>query len=77
MFPYASNVTELERLTEELAVIRGAIAAIRTGSQSYSVGTRSFTKADLASLCEQETLVNSRIGRLSRGGIRIQQIIPL
>jgi hypothetical protein len=42
-----STETQLER-------VQAAIAAIESGSQSYSIGGRAMTKADLKTLYERE-----------------------
>lgn len=42
-----STETQLER-------VQAAIAAIESGSQSYSIGGRTLTKADLKTLYERE-----------------------
>lgn len=61
----------------QLERVQGAIAAIESGAQSYSVAGRSFTKADLKTLYERETWLRGQVAKESRGGIRIMRAVPL
>ncbi|MGK2934352.1 MAG: hypothetical protein ACSLFE_03805 [Gemmatimonadaceae bacterium] len=65
-----SYQTQLER-------VQGAIAAIESGSQSYSVAGRTFTKGDLKTLYERETWLRGQVAKADRGGIRISRAVPL
>ena len=50
-------------LAERLTSIQAAIAAIESGSQSYSILGRTYTKAELKVLYDQERYIESRIDR--------------
>jgi hypothetical protein len=70
-----------ERLTEakaDLAEIKTAISMVLGGSQSYRIGTRSVTRADLATLYKQKEKLEDVIDALSGdSGGRVKQAIPL
>lgn len=51
---------------ELLVLTRAAIAQITMHGQSYTIGDRTFNRADLAELWEQVRLLESRIGAASR-----------
>ena len=61
----------------QLERVQTAIAAIESGSQSYTILGRSFTKADLRTLYAREQYLVAKVARAARGGIRIQRVIPL
>lgn len=61
----------------QLERVQAAIGAIEGGSQSYSVAGRTFTKADLKTLYERETLLRAKAAREANGGIRISRAVPL
>jgi hypothetical protein len=69
--------TELETVQQQLADTRAAISAILTSGQSGSAQGRQLTRADLGELRSMERELLSRVARLTRGGIRTTQIIPL
>ena len=70
-----------ERLAEakaDLAEIKTAISMVLGGSQSYRIGTRSVTRADLATLYKQKEKLEDLINALSGGGGgRIKRVVPL
>jgi hypothetical protein len=66
-----------ETFAVQLDRVQQAIAAIESGSQSFTILNRSFTQADLATLYRRERELKSAIARQTRGGIRVQRIIPL
>lgn len=73
-----TTASELAAAQEQLTNVRSAINQILTGpGQSHSVLGRTFQKADLAELRRMEKDLVARIGRLARGGVRVQRIIPL
>lgn len=55
---------ELEELTpkEMLAAVNKAIYTITVGGQSYSIGSRSLTRADLTTLIQLKNSLISSIG---------------
>lgn len=55
---------ELEQLTpkEMLSAVNNAIYAITVGGQSYSIGSRSLTRADLSTLMKLKNSLVSDIG---------------
>jgi len=61
---------------EQLAQVQAAITKIEAGSQSYSIntpdGSRSVSRADLATLYEREKWLRTMVDREARGGIRIR-----
>ena len=54
-------------LAEQLTSVQAAISAIESGSQSFSVNNRSYTKADLQVLYNREESLLRRIARESGG----------
>lgn len=73
----ATMATDLETAQQQLDQTRAAISAILTAGQSGAVQGRQLTRADLGELRSMERELMSRIQRLTRGGIRTTQIIPL
>lgn len=61
----------LADLNATLAKYLAARDAILT-SQSYSISGRSVTRADLATIENQISILESRIGRVGRGGASIK-----
>lgn len=58
-----------------LALIDSAIEALLTGGvESYSIGSRSVTKLDLADLFAQRNLLQSQVERENSSGIRLAKI---
>ena len=58
-------------LEAEAAVLSGQAIEIDTGA-----GRRKMTRADLASIQEGIRIWEGRVQRLTRGGLRIREIIP-
>ena len=81
LLPRGDAMDRQERLAEakaDLAEIKTAISMILSGAQSYKIGTRSLTRADLATLYKQKGKMEDLIGALSGGsGGRIKRVIPL
>ena len=51
--------------------------AILSGAQSYSIGNRSLTRADLESIRKMITKLTSECLQLERGNkIKIQRVVP-
>lgn len=67
----------LATYAEQLESVQNAIASIEAGNQSTSILGRSFTKADLATLYTRERWLRKMVARESRGGLRIQRVVPL
>ena len=65
----------IQTYTEQLEAVQTAITAVLTG-QSYAIADRSLTRADLATLQDREQYLRRMVERESRGGIRVDQIIP-
>lgn len=47
---------------EQLSVLNEAIYSIMKGGQSYKIGTRSLTRADLATLIAERNRLESQLG---------------
>jgi len=63
--------------TEQLEQIDTAITAILTGAQSYSIGSRSKTNADLKTLLEERKRLEVLAQRETDGGIRVRGVTPV
>lgn len=61
----------IEEIEVELGEVNAAIRAIVTGAQSYDLGTRSVTKADLSQLRALRTELMSELGDAEGGGVRL------
>jgi len=61
----------------ELKVVDAAITAILSGAQSYRIGTRSLTRADLATLYKRKNTLEDLIGALSGGNGRFWRVVPI
>jgi hypothetical protein len=75
-----TNKRKSEKLVKakaELEQIDSAITAIVSGAQSYSIGTRSLTRADLAMLYKRKDTLDDLIGALSGGNGRFRRAIPV
>jgi len=60
-----------------LAAYIQAEAAILGGAQSYSIGNRTLTRADLGIIADYITRLQMDLNKLTRGGaLRIQRIVP-
>lgn len=69
--------TRITETRERLAMYIAAEQFILRGGQSYSIGNRSLTRADLAFIAEKITSLYSEIATLTRGGqIPMQRIVP-
>ena len=70
----AARYTEV---TERLTKYKEAEEMILNGAQSYSVGNRTLTRADLKSIAERiEKLEKEQLKLLNSGSIRIQRVVP-
>ena len=69
----AARYTEV---TERLTKYKEAEEMILNGAQSYSVGSRTLTRADLKSIAERiEKLEKEQLKLLNNGSIRIQRVV--
>ena len=68
----------IKTYAEQLEEVQTAIATIETGSQSYSMGSRSLTRADLRTLYNREKWLRTMADREenSNGKVRIQYGMP-
>lgn len=67
----------VESYTVQLERVQAAIAAIEGGAQSYSIGSRSLTRANLSELYEREERLLGKVARETRGGgIRVRLATP-
>lgn len=57
-------MTEVERITMQLESVRAAIAAIEGGAQEYTVDNRKLVRADLSSLYNRESSLETKLARL-------------
>lgn len=71
------NAEKLAKAKTELAQIESAITAILSGAQSYSIGTRSLTRANLTELRKWKKEVEDLISALSGGSGRFKRVIPV
>lgn len=66
----------LAQSEEQLAAWLAASTATASG-QSYSIGSRSLTRADAREIREQIKFWDSMTKSLDRGGVRIRGITPV
>ncbi len=72
-----TRTEKLEQTQERLALYLQAERAILAGAQSYSIGNRTLTRADLRVIRDQIQRLNSDCMQLARGaGIRVQRVVP-
>ncbi len=58
----------MDELKNELNLYKAARDAILTGAQSYSINGRNLSRADLRTIENSISRLETRIARLSRGG---------
>lgn len=63
--------------TEQLEQVDTAITTILTGAQSYSVGGRSKTNADLNTLMSERKRLQILVQRETDGGMRVRGVTPV
>lgn len=66
-----------ESYSVQLDRVQAAIAAIESGSQSYTLLGRTFSKADYSALVSREKWLRGKVSQEARGGLRVQRAIPL
>ena len=69
----------IKTYTEQLESVQAAIEAIEGGAQSYSIGSRAMTRADLGTLYAREGVLMAKVLREQSGrtGPRVRNSIPL
>jgi len=67
----------LKDAREELDQVKSAITAIVSGSQSYSVGSRSLQRADLDTLYKRRDNLVDLIAALEGGSGRFRRVITV
>lgn len=58
-----------ETLQEQLLRVQRAIAKIEGGAQSYQIGNRNITRADLKALYDRENQLKAAIAAEENGGL--------
>jgi hypothetical protein len=71
------NVEKLAERKQELVDVNTAITAILGSAQSYSIGTRSLTRANLAELRKWKKELEDEIAALSGGSGRFRRVVPV
>jgi len=71
------NAERLAERKEELADVKAAIKMILGGAQSYTIGSRSLTRANLAELRKWQKELEDEIDALSGARSRIKYVVPL
>jgi hypothetical protein len=69
-----------EKLAErkrELADVNKALRTILGGAQSYTIGSRSLTRANLAELRKWKKELEDEITALSGGSGRFRRVVPV
>ena len=68
--------TQKEMIEQRLNMYYEAEIAILT-SQSYSIGTRTLTKANLAEVRQAIKELEAKLARLNGAGRRVRRVIPI
>jgi len=71
------NAEKLAERKEELADVNAAIKMILGGAQSYTIGSRSLTRANLSELRKWKKELEDEIAALSGGSGRFKRVIPI
>jgi hypothetical protein len=71
------NYGKLAERKQELADVNAAIRMILGGAQSYTIGSRSLTRANLAELREWKKELEDEIAALSGGSGRFRRVITV
>lgn len=64
----------MKTYSEQLEEVQAAISAIEGGAQSYSIGSRSLSRANLADLYSREKWLRSMVAR-DGNRLQVQYII--
>lgn len=62
---------------EMLDQVQTAISDILTKGQSFAINNRRLDRANLEDLQKREEVLLARVGRESRGGIRVRRVTPI
>lgn len=62
---------------EQLATVNEAIYAILKGGQSYKIGTRQLTRADLALLNDMQLMLQSKIANNTRSPLLADTVVAV
>jgi thiamine pyrophosphokinase len=73
----AKNNVKLAERRQELADVNKAIRMILAGAQSYTIGSRSLTRANLMELRNWKKELEDEITALSGGGGRFRRVVPV
>jgi hypothetical protein len=71
------NVEKLIERKQELSDVNTAIKMILGGAQSYTIGSRSLTRANLAELRKWKKELEDEIAALSGGSGRFRRVVPV
>ena len=71
------NAEKLAERREELKDVNAAIKMILGGAQSYTIGSRSLTRASLAELRKWKKELEDEIAALSGGSGRFRRVVPI
>ena len=69
------NAEKLAGRKEELADVNAAIKMILSGAQSYTIGSRSLTRANLSELRKWKKELEDEIAALSGGSGRFRRVV--
>ncbi len=67
-------MTEVERITQQLESVRDAISAIEAGAQEYTIDNRKLVKADLTTLYNRESTLETKLARLQGADIYFAEL---
>ena len=71
------NAERLAELKEELAIVKTAIKKVLAGAQSYKIGSRSLTRANLSELRKWKKDLEDEIAALSGGSGRFRRVVVI
>jgi hypothetical protein len=71
------NAEMLAERKKELADVKSAIKKILSGAQSYTIGSRSLTRANLPELRKWKKELEDEIAGLSGGSGRFRRVVPV
>jgi len=71
------NAERLAERREELKDVNAAIKTILSGAQSYTIGSRSLTRANLAELRKWKKELEDEIAALSGGSGRFRRVVTI
>ena len=71
------NSEKLVKRKAELEQVEAAITSILSGAQSYRIGTRSLTRAELSELRKWKKELEDEIASLSGGSGRFRRVITV